>query len=176
MNITTARLFLRPFLDSDIPAYARIRAKPEVIAQLPGGVDQAAKSMEVARRVVPAFAQSWTRGQYAPWAVVEKETEQLVGHLGLRIVPELDDATELLYMIDSAYWRRGYATEGAIAALGFGFKTRDLPFIIALALPVNKASIRVMQKIGMKRDGNFDAFGLNGVKYRITRSDFDSSS
>ncbi|MGB7305785.1 MAG: GNAT family N-acetyltransferase [Burkholderiaceae bacterium] len=131
MTILTDRLLLRTFCESDVPAYSRIRAKPEVVQWLPGGADAAANAQKVAERAVSIFDDGWRNGGHAPWAVVERENGQLIGHLGLRVLPELNHETELLDMIDSDHWGRGYATEGAIAALGFGFAELALPFVIA---------------------------------------------
>ena len=164
--IETERLLLRPFRPSDLEAYAAIRAKPEVVRFLPGGAESAARADEIAARSVSLFERLWREDPgYGPWAAIESASGRLVGHLGLRQLPELDGETEILYLLDSAVWGRGYATEGAAAARDYAFGPLGLARLIALALPENAASLRVMEKIGMRReDGTVEAFGLELVR------------
>jgi ribosomal-protein-alanine N-acetyltransferase len=166
-TLETERLILRPFQDSDIEAYAAIRAKPEVVQYLPGGEARAGQAKEVARQIVPAFAALWSQAPgYGPWAVLTKNDGRLRGHLGLRLLTDLDDETEILYMLDSDVWGQGLATEGAIAARDYAFQVLNLQYIIAMALPQNTASMRIMEKIGMERvPGLVEAFGLKVVRY-----------
>jgi ribosomal-protein-alanine N-acetyltransferase len=167
--VETPRLRLRPFAPADIPAYAAIRAKPEVLRFLPGGEARAATAKADAARLGPLFAAQWEEVGYGPWAVEERATGALLGHCGLRRPPEFGGETEILYMLDSAAWGRGLATEGAAAARDHGLGALGLPRLVALALPENRASIRVMEKIGMRPDGEFTAWGLTGLRYAIAR-------
>ncbi len=171
ISIETNRLILRPFEASDVQPYADIRAKPDVIRFLPGGVDNAEKALEIAERTVLHFSALWNdEPGYGPWAIVEKKTQALRGHMGLRLLPELNGQTELLYMLDDQVWGAGYATEGALASLQYGFGFLPLDRIIGLALPDNEPSQRVMQRVGMARSASrVEAFGLTAVEYSITR-------
>lgn len=172
-TLRTARLTLRPFEPSDEPAYAAIRAHPSVARHLPGGEAEAAKAAEKAAALVPAFAAMWDDPGYGPWAVVETETGRLIGHLGLRRLDDFDGRTELLYALDPSAQGRGYAVEGARAALAYGVETLRLPEIVALALPGNAPSLRVMQRVGMTRHpGLIDLFGLQLVLCTLSRDDF----
>ncbi len=166
-TIETKRLILRPFAEEDVGAYAAILAKPDVVRHLPGGEARAAQAEEGARVIVPAFAALWmSPPHYGPWAAVEKGTGCLLGHLGLRHLPDLGGETELLYMLDSTAWGAGLATEGARAACDFAFKDLNLPRLIAMVLPANMASIRVLEKIGMiRKPGLVNAFGLQVVRF-----------
>lgn len=163
MMLATRRLVLRPFARSDIAAYAAIRAKPEVVAMLPGGPEAAARATADAERLVTAWA-ALPAGA-APWAAEEKESGRLLGHLGLRPLPELGGETELLYMLDSGAWGRGLATEGAAAALRAAFGPLGLRRVVALARPENAASVAVMRKLGMRFEGETRVFGLQAVRY-----------
>ena len=167
--IDTDNLRLRPFRPEDVAAYAAIRAKPEVVRYLPGGRASAASARTDAERLIPAFIAAWRDPGYGPWAVIERASDRLIGHAGLRHLPELGGETEILYMLDSACWGHGYATEAARAARDYGFGTLDLDRLIALALPENTGSIRVMQKLGMTAEGPFEAFGIAGIRYAMHR-------
>jgi [ribosomal protein S5]-alanine N-acetyltransferase len=163
--LTTARLMLRPFEMSDVVAYAAIRAKPEVAAMLPGGPETAARAADDAMRLVSAWA--GVRPGEAPWAVEARQDGRLLGHLGLRPLPELGGETELLYMLDSRVWGRGLATEGGAAALRAAFGALGLRRVIALARPENAASIAVMRKLGMRFEGDLRVFGVQAVRYGV---------
>ncbi len=163
MILLTARLVLRPFASSDVDAYAAIRAKPEVVSMLPGGPGAAARARADAAHLVSTWAGG--RPGAAPWAVEAREDGRLLGHLGLRPLPELGGETELLYMLDSAAWGRGIATEGGAAALEAGFGPLGLRRVIALARPENAASVAVMRKLGMRFEGEMRVFGVQAVRY-----------
>jgi len=167
--IETARLLLRPFQADDLAAYTAIRAKPEVLRYLPGGEARAVEAKAVAERVITLFT---VTGEHPlPWAVVEKSSARLIGHLGLRRLPDFNGDVELLYMLDSEFWGRGFATEGARAALDYGFNDLKLDRIIGLVLAENQASQAVLRKAGMVRTPEpVHAFGLTLTLYELTRS------
>jgi [ribosomal protein S5]-alanine N-acetyltransferase len=62
-------------------------------------------------------------------------------------------------------WGRGIATEVAAACLAVAFGELGLPRVVALSYPENSPSVRVMQKIGMRDDGHFEAYGRRMVRY-----------
>ncbi|MEL7466150.1 MAG: GNAT family N-acetyltransferase [Pseudomonadota bacterium] len=169
-TIETDRLILRPFAPSDEATYAAIRSQPETARFLPGGVEGAAKGAETAARLVPYFAALWDDPGYGPWAVEEQATGRLIGHLGLRLLPEFEGETELLYALDPAAQGRGYAVEGARAALDYGFGTLRLQRIVAFALPENAPSLKVMERVGMTRRAELaEAFGMQVAMAVIER-------
>ncbi len=145
-TIETARLLLRPFTMEDVQAYAAIRANPRVMRFFPPTGETPTES---ARRLVGHFMGHWRDTGYGPWAALDKSSGRFLGHLGLRFLPEFGE-TEVLYMLDDAVWGRGYATEGAAAARDFAFDRLGLKRIMAIALPENRASTRVMEKIGLR--------------------------
>ncbi len=174
-NITTRRLLLRPFVRDDTSAYAAIRSKPEVVRYLPGGEGSVDRAHQIAQRTVQGFANLWMDPNgpgYGPWAVIERSSGRLIGHLGLRRLPELGDETELLYMLDSTVWGQGLVSEGARSARDYGFDRLKLARLIAIALPDNLASLQVMKKIGMTREPGFvDAFGLKVLRCVMNAGD-----
>jgi ribosomal-protein-alanine N-acetyltransferase len=172
--IETSRLLLRPFTAADIPAYAAIRAKPQVVRYLMGGAETAKQANEIARSRVTWFAGMWQEpGGFGPWAVIEQASGSLIGHGGLRRWEALGNAPELLYMLDDTAWGKGYASEIAQAALRFGFEALDRPEIVAAAAPENTASIRVMEKAGMRRDpGLIIIEGVQAVRCVLRQEDW----
>jgi len=163
--LETERLWLRPFEPGDLETYAAIRSKPPVARFLPGGeagADAAAERVRAAGTIWGRDA--WNEGGYAPWAVIVKSGATLIGHLGLRHLPEIDE-TELLYMIDQPWWGRGLVTEGGRAALQFARDRLGLSRLVAFALPENRGSIAVMRKLGFRDDGAQFIFGLDVVRH-----------
>lgn len=169
MIVETARLRLRPFEDGDIPAYAAIRADPQVMRFLPGGQARVATAAEDAARLVPDFAAQWHRCGYGPWAVLDRASGALLGHGGLRLIGEPAGETEILYLLARAAWGRGLASEVALAAREAGFGTFGLARLVGFAVPENRASCRVLEKAGLSLEGEVEVFGLRALRYVAAR-------
>ena len=161
--IETSRLRLRPFRDDDLPAYAAIWAKPEVVRFLPSEGDTT-RASETAASFIRAWSEgAWTAG-YQPWAVEERAAERLIGHAGLRFSTGLN-AAELVYMMDSSVWGLGYASEAAIAACDFARSRLSLDYIAAVALADNAGSLGVLRKAGFTLERETVADGYRVVRY-----------
>ena len=167
MIVTTARLRLRPFAAGDVDAYAAIRADPEVMRHMPGGAARAARAAEDAARIVPGFAAAWRDVGYGPWAVEDRTTGGLLGHGGLRLLPELGGETEILYLLARAAWGRGLATEIALAARDVGRLRFGLPLLAGYAAPANLASCRVLEKAGLVFEREVEVFGLAARRHAL---------
>ncbi len=101
---------------------------------------------------IAGHAGEFRRGEGAAFAV-RLPDRQVVGCMGLRINAREHDRGELGYWIGPPFWGRGYATEAARACLGFGFRHFLLHKIVANYVSANVASGRVMEKLGMTREG-----------------------
>ena len=111
-----------------------------------------------------------------------KDVAPFVGVIALQHVPfeaRFTPALEIGWRLAPAFWGRGYATEGAAAALAFAFETLGRDEVVSMTSVVNLRSQRVMQRLGMRRDpaGGFDSpFVPEGsplrrqVLYRLARS------
>ncbi len=89
------------------------------------------------------------------WAVEIVGVTPFAGFIGLavpRFEAHFTPSTEIGWRLGTPYWRQGYATEGANAALDFGFQTLALHEIVSLTAESNAPSRRVMERIGMTRD------------------------
>jgi RimJ/RimL family protein N-acetyltransferase len=96
---------------------------------------------------------------YTLWATEVKSTGKLIGFIGLnpsKWESHFTPCVEIGWRLGSEHWGKGYATEGAEAALKYGFEIVGLKEIVSFTVPANVRSIRVMEKIGMKRDFNGD--------------------
>lgn len=88
----------------------------------------------------------------------------LIGFCGLQPLPETAEI-EIGWWLARAWWGRGLATEAARAALRDGFERVGLQRIVAIAQPANRASVRIMRKLGMRFERMTESQGLAVVMY-----------
>jgi RimJ/RimL family protein N-acetyltransferase len=152
--LRTERLLLRPWRDADLPAFAELNADPEVMRYMPSTLSRA-DSDALAARIRASFE---ARG-YGPWAVEAEGA--FIGFTGLAhptFESHFTPCVEVAWRIAKSHWGRGYATEAARAALRAAFVHLGLREVVSFTVPSNTRSIRVMEKLGMRRDlaGDFD--------------------
>lgn len=170
--LETPRLILRHFKAADLDSFAEMVADPDVIryattAGKPLSRDQAWNWMSLDEG-------HWNLRGYGMWAVEEKGTHQLIGRIGLQF-PEGFPDIEVGWMLGKPYWGKGYATEGAIASIQFGFRELDREDFISMIHPANEASIRLAGRIGEICEGEIDFFGHKVLLYRIYKSNLIAS-
>ncbi len=168
--IETDRLILRRFTPDDLDDLAAIFEKPEVMKYL--GYTGEPMSRDETETALLSMIKHWERHQFGRWAVILKETAELIGCSGLR---SYENIAELVYLIDAPHWGKGLATEIASACLAFGFKKRHFENIIAFARPDNKASRNIMEKIGMRFSNEVTVFGIFVVQYEISAGEYFSA-
>ena len=162
----TERLSYRPHTPADAEAMHAVWGDPEVMRYLPS--EPSASLSESAERVERSISRFAETG-FGLCAVVEREGERVVGTCGLFPVEWVGPDVEVAYHFARAVWNRGYATEAAGAWVGTAFKQLRLERVVALAYPANRASTRVMEKIGMRFDRDVDRYGARLVQYAIVR-------
>ena len=148
-ELRTERLLLRQWRDEDEPAFAALSADPEVMEYLLPRADW----VESARA-------HWREHGFGQWVVALPETvdqpgAEFIGALGLARVgyeAHFTPAVEAAWRLARPWWGRGYALEAARAAVEFGFGTLGLDEIVAVTVPQNLRSRRVMERLGMTRD------------------------
>lgn len=167
-NLETTRLVLRPFVQDDLDALAEIFADPRVMRYLPAGQGI---SRERTQAALTLYIESWETRGYGLNAVIDKASQKMIGHCGLAQLDHTDEI-ELAYGFAHSHWGQGFATEAARACLAFGFEALDLEQIVAIVVPENKASQRVLEKLGMQyvRDASF--YHLNVRYFRLTQAEF----
>lgn len=156
ITLNTKRLILRPWKEEDLEPFAQLNADPRVMEYFPAVMSRK-ESNDLALRIRSRMQeQGW-----GLWAVSVPGVADFIGFIGLNI-PLFDapfmPATEIGWRLAFPYWGKGYATEGAIASLQYGFETLQLPEIVAFTTIQNMRSRRIMQKIGMQHDpqGDFE--------------------
>ncbi len=109
---------------------------------------------------------------YGRWAVVNKESGEVLGWCGLRHVEELD-ATDLGFRFFRKFWGQGCATEAATGCLKYGFEQLGLQRIIGRAMVLNKASVRVLEKTGMRMLGKMEFAEHPGVLFELNSTEWE---
>lgn len=156
LELHTRRCVLRQWKDSDLPAWVAMNADAEVRRYFPS-VASVEQALGEAQRCRDAIAQ---RG-WGMWALEVPGVMPFAGFVGLN-APHYDapwiPAVEIGWRLTRAAWGQGLATESANAALDFAFTQLKLREIVAITVPANTPSRRVMGRLGMVRDeaGDFD--------------------
>lgn len=148
--LETPRLLLRPFTLADASDVQRLAGAPEVAGttlNMPHPYEDG-----VAEAWIGGHAARFTSGGGVNYAVTLRADGALMGSVSL-IVTRRHRRAELGYWLGVPFWGRGYMTEAAGALVGHGFSLLDLHKIEATHMTRNPASGRVMDKIGMVREG-----------------------
>jgi len=150
VELRTERLLLRRWRAADREPFAALNADPRVMEHFPALLSRE-QSDERVERIEAHFQQHG----YCQWAVEIPGVTPFAGFIGLS-VPQFEahftPCVEIGWRLAADCWGRGYATEGARAALPFGFEELALAEIVSFTVPANVRSRRVMEKLGMTHD------------------------
>lgn len=160
-TIYTDRLILRLFKDTDFEMYSKIMTNPLVTKYLGSGKNNTNNDV---KRIISKFNSVWQDNDYGVWAVVDKNTQKIIGHCGF--LP-FENKIELLYAYNTTVWGKGYATEAALAVINYAKSNYDWSEIIAMAYPQNKASINVINKLGFKFESIIEEFNSKLNLYKL---------
>ena len=168
-RITTERLLLREVQSRDFASYEKFLSDPEATRFLAGVVDG-----RTAWRLMASLAGGWVLVGAGWWAIEIRQTGEFVGVVGaffretsLPLGPDSD--IELGWSLFPPYWRKGYATEAARAALAYAFARHDVRRAIAHIDPTNIPSIKVAEAIGMPFEGEVDFYGKQCARHALAR-------
>ncbi len=163
--LQTERLVLRRFAGGDLEPLAGVFGDPEVmrfVGARRGPLDPG----RLAASQVHVRAH-WDEHGFGPLAVVERATGRLAGEAGLQLLDGGSDV-ELTCTLARSAWGRGYATEAAAAVLRWGFAGLLQPRVVAVADPANGASLRVLEKLGMRPQGTRWCYGAEHRVFALT--------
>ncbi len=152
--ILTKRLILRPWEERDSDVFYEINSDPQVMEFFPFRRD---------RQQSDAFFETLIvrQNERITFSALElRETGECLGFCGLHdgdVEPAFPAGTvEIGWRLVTRAWGKGYATEGARAALEYGFEALGLPEIVSFAVHDNHRSTSVMERIGLSRDPERD--------------------
>ena len=157
MLLETPRLILRRLTSDDVDDLVTLDSDPKVMQYINGGVPSTREA--IAEEFLPYAMSYYSRGENLGfWAIIEQKSDDFIGWIFLR--PEIDfkllqqlnlaeqDAVELGYRLRRSSWNKGYMTEAARALINKTAKSQIVK-INAWALIENKASTKVMEKVGL---------------------------
>ena len=148
VSLQTARLLLREWRDEDDVAFAELSADPAAMEYLLPLPDWPAR-----------MRAHWEHYGFGQWVVEIPGEAIFIGVVGLETVSydaHFTPVVEVAWRLARAHWGKGYATEAARAALDYGFAQLRLDEIVAITVPANRRSRRVMERLGMTRAAEDD--------------------
>ena len=162
--LETARLRLRPRSPADLEANLAMDLDPAVARFIwgdpPDPNERRAQLEERFRNDGAAPGGSWT--------VEDKASSDFLGWCGLMALED-SGLIEIGYRYLPKAWGRGLATEAAARVLDYGFRVFGFDPIVAVAHPENRASHRVLEKIGLVRVGEAFHYGQDLPLFRLSR-------
>ncbi len=153
-SLETPRLMIRQFRDSDLEPFLAYRNDPAVYRyqgwKVPfsrqAGLDFIAK-MKAAVPGVP--------GEWLQLALEHKESGAMLGDVAFHLTSSNPRQAYLAYSLARSAWGQGYATEAARKLLDYLFRVRDLHRVIADCDVDNAASIRLLERLGFRREAHY---------------------
>jgi RimJ/RimL family protein N-acetyltransferase len=168
-DLTTRRLWLRPRQEGDVAAMLEMDGDPEVMRFVGDGKvpDPESHGKRLRESIRPLSDDG-----LGSWSVFRRDRpHEFLGTVGLVPVggaPEI----ELVYRFRAAAWGQGYAPEAATPCLAYGFRTLQLPEIVAFVYPDNLRSQRVIAKLGFTPAGRRPIGDADLLFYRLSPESF----
>ena len=172
MMLETERLILREMTDDDFDAIYAVLADSDITQHYPYTFDEARVRGWIARN-----KERYRTDGFGLWAVVLKETGEVIGDCGLTLQPINGQMLpEIGYHIHKACWRRGYASEAARKCMEYAFETLHFPAVYSYMTSDNAASYGVALKNGMKLVEEYDDHGVPHRVYALTREEWEQTT
>lgn len=150
MELITPRLRLREFTEMDFPALRELdsRAEMHTFEREPPGIDDTRQSLDTYVNEALEIPRTTYR-----MAITVRPQDNIRGIVKLSRQWEAIREWEVGWAVHPDEWGRGYATEAARHVMDWGFRELKIHRIVAFCHVFNEASVRVMEKLGMHRDG-----------------------
>lgn len=189
--LETERLVLRQFTKFDADSLFKLDSDPEVMRFINGG--KSTDYQVIQNQILPKFIEYYDKyASFGFWAAIEKSSDDFIGWfhfypaLENAFIVELNlvtnDEIALGYRLCKSAWGKGYATEVSRALIFQGFAHWSVQQVASWALAANKASIRVMEKAGLKFEQEFmfkesqlpnlQPSERKAVKYALNKKEF----
>jgi RimJ/RimL family protein N-acetyltransferase len=159
-TLTTERLTLRGFRESDLDAFAAMQADPEVMRHL--GVGPAAgkpRTREESWTTMALMMGQWALKGYGTFAVEERATGRFLGRAGILHLAGWPEP-ELAYAFARPAWGNGFALEACQAALAWAFPATGAERILSFVKPGNDRSARLLARLGAVSEGMGELLGV----------------
>jgi ribosomal-protein-alanine N-acetyltransferase len=155
LPILTDRLEIRPYRPDDVERAHEVLYGNAQARRLTGGVSD----LEETRTAIERFIERGRLDGYSYWAVLERDSGELIGEAGLKPLDDHGPEVEIGYAFGPASWGRGYATEAGRAILDAAFGPLGLEQVVAVTREANTGSQRVIAKLGFIPAGRRHVYG-----------------
>lgn len=168
-RLTTERLILRPYKESDFNAFAKMHSDPVLKA------NTHAKPMNrrQARDLFEGYLDAFDKDGFGMWNVRRRDTDDYVGECGLWYRTELEGYS-LRYVIQKKYWNQGFGIEAVRSVLNDAFEHHQLSSVHAIAMHHNTRSVRVLERVGFAQIADdfrgvpgFNRYALSGADWMV---------
>jgi len=164
IKLTTERLILREARKSDRKDVHEYAVVPDVYKFMPWGPNTIEDTKNYIQRAINSRKE--VPRTIFDLAIILKATQKRIGGCGITVSDAGNQQGWIGYCLNKKYWRKGYVTEASIKLLKFGFEELNLHRIYATCDTKNIASARVLEKIGMQREGHMRDHKLIRKKWR----------
>ncbi len=166
--LETDRLILREFQLSDAEAFFAMDSNPNVHKYL---WNKPVQKIEETLEIIASVKKQYIDNGIGRFAMISKETNEFIGWAGLKFNTEVVNNKvnfyDIGYRLDEKFWGKGYASEATFAWLKHAFKTMKIQTMQAAAHTDNKASNRILQKIGMQMTEQYLEDGISWNWYQL---------
>ena len=167
-TLQTGRLVLQPIAVNDAKALHRISNEPGVRRYL---WDDKLVEEATIRDLIARSVRMFSEGGIGLFGIRRRGSEDLLGFCGFVRVDGMEEP-ELGYELTQLAWGKGLATEASLACLRFAFEEAGLKRAIAGADATNRASLRVIEKLGMRYLGNINPNAPDEPYHALDREEF----
>ena len=166
--VESERLIFREFTLDDLPMLIEQRSDPDVNKYLGGTKLQ---NPEALAKRIRFYMSCYESHGFGMCAMIWKPTGEMIGSAGLQPLDGTDDI-EVGYSLVKEFWAKGIGTEAARAWLEHGFRDHGLDRIVAIAVPENIASRRIMEKLGMHYEKTEFHYDAECAFYAVSKDEF----
>jgi len=166
-RLSTDRLTARPVTAEDLPFALALFSDPEVAKTMNG-----TRSRSQVEESLKSNISEWKNSGYGVFLFFTQDNK-FVGRAGLRALEiEGEAVVELMYALMPSFWKQGYGFEVAKACVENAFTQTNLSELVCFTLHMNKASQRIMEKLGFTYEKEITHAGLPHVLYRLKKADY----
>lgn len=172
MIIETERLYMREMKQSDFNALSKILQDEDTMYAYNGSFNNDETQEWLDRQIA-----RYEKYGFGLWAVVLKETDEMIGQCGLTMQPwKEQEVLEVGYLLQRPYWHKGYATEAARACIDYAFQKLNADEICSIIRDTNTASQNVALRNGMRIKDNwvkhYRGVDMPHYRYSISKSEY----
>jgi ribosomal-protein-alanine N-acetyltransferase len=161
--LETPRTFMREILGNDFDFLLRMMSDPDVMRYYPRPYGE-----KDVRDFINRMRIRYREDGCGLWMLLDRESGEPLGRVGLmRQSVNGVDEFEIGYMLHKPFWRRGLATEAALAVRAYAFAERKLPRVVSLIRPDNVPSQGVARKLGMEVVGSSEQMGHDHLIFAV---------